>query len=427
MVVSKAMSSSSSEEEVAAPKIKTKAVKAPVDSSSEDEAPQKKVKIAQKTKVIEAASDDSDDSDGEPAKPVAKKQKDKDGAEKAKNKSGDSGDKTKEKGDDAANQLKLIVMGLPWKVDEKAVKKDFASCGAIVNVKVLMNDDGKSKGMAFITFKNAEGASACLKKDGDTTTYDGRTLRIHRAKTKPEVKAKVAASKDEKKPERKDEKKTEKKAERKPEKSNAGNGGLTLNISSLKSSDIINMDVISKLGRMQEQKDWQAMATLAKKIVTRAEKAMTEKTGTTKDKHKFRVFVSGLPVEDFDETAFKKRFADCGDITFAWLPVKSGGAGKGFGAIGYKTQEAFDKALAYNGTKCKGNVLTVVKSEPAGGQKAEAPVAGKAKEQASKRKDVPADEEEAPPKKKKKVVEEEASSDDEAARKAAKKAKKAAK
>merc|ERR1712072_729366 len=80
--------------------------------------------------------------------------------------------------------------------------------------------------------------------------------------------------------------------------------------------------------------------------------------------HQNTVFVSGLPQTDFDEDAFRRRFEDCGKIRYVWLPERCKGENKGFGTIAYKTEEGFQKALKYNGTKCKGNVLSVTKSQP---------------------------------------------------------------
>merc|ERR1712032_1175378 len=41
------------------------------------------------------------------------------------------------------------------------------------------NEEGKARGIAFITFKTAEGVTQALKYDGDE--YGGRTLKVNKA------------------------------------------------------------------------------------------------------------------------------------------------------------------------------------------------------------------------------------------------------
>merc|ERR1711907_821345 len=72
------------------------------------------------------------------------------------------------------NELTVFVGGLAWSVDEELLKKDFTECGEIVNIRMPKNDEGQSKGIAFIEFKAQEGLDAALKFDGDD--YAGRTL-----------------------------------------------------------------------------------------------------------------------------------------------------------------------------------------------------------------------------------------------------------
>merc|ERR1719230_1711480 len=53
---------------------------------------------------------------------------------------------------------------------------------------VLMNEDGRPRGIAFITYKTQEGVTAALKFDGEE--YGGRTLKVNVASSKGKGKGK---------------------------------------------------------------------------------------------------------------------------------------------------------------------------------------------------------------------------------------------
>merc|ERR1719265_1915946 len=94
--------------------------------------------------------------------------------------------KGKGKGKDGGkgnNELTAFVGGLAWSVDEEMLKKDFGECGEIVKIRMPLNDEGKSKGIAFIEFSTQEGLEKALKFDGDD--YAGRTLKVNKAGDKP--------------------------------------------------------------------------------------------------------------------------------------------------------------------------------------------------------------------------------------------------
>jgi len=316
---------SSSEDEVTAkPKAKA-AAKAPVDSDSEDEAP-----AAKPAGKPAAEADDSDDSDDEEKPPVKSKAK------------LDAADK--KKGDDL-DPLRVIVKGIPWKVTEDEFRKYFASCGEIKHLKILVDKETqKSKGVAFITFANTAGVAEAMKRDGDAERFKGRTLRVERAE-----KFSVADTLKAQKQNKKKEKDVSK-------------------IAALTSEhDLVNPQMIEKMVHAQKHKDWKGLEALGEQIVKRAQAAQKDSQRINvnkKDKHEHAVFVKGLPFKEFDEEDFKKRFADCGEINFVWMPLRASGDTKGFGLVSFKTHASFEKALAYNGTKCKGEVLIVVKSTP---------------------------------------------------------------
>jgi len=74
------------------------------------------------------------------------------------------------------NELTVCVRGLPWSVREDGFKKDFAECGEIVSCRLLLNDEGQPKGIAFVEYSNEEG----LKKacEFNETDYGGRTIYV---------------------------------------------------------------------------------------------------------------------------------------------------------------------------------------------------------------------------------------------------------
>jgi len=253
------------------------------------------------------------------------------------------------KGDDEMDELRVIVKGLPFDEKEAGLRTFFSTCGEITNVKFLLKDNGLSKGVAFINFATKDGAKAALQKNGDKKQYPGRTLNVDRALlfTKSTKKEGVDSAK----------KKTKKEADGKPAPAPAAGFNA-----------IVTKDMFAKMVRLQEAKDFSTLEDMAAKIVKSAQTAQALATVQRNSQRKTlslanTVFVKGLPSKDFGEDAFKRRFADCGPITFAWLPLKVTGESKGFGTIRFKTEEAFEKALKYNGTKCKDQVLVVQKSE----------------------------------------------------------------
>merc|ERR1712232_208229 len=56
---------------------------------------------------------------------------------------------------------------------------DFLECGEITQLQLPMNEEGKPKGFAFITFAAREGFDAALKYDN--TDYGGRYINVSKA------------------------------------------------------------------------------------------------------------------------------------------------------------------------------------------------------------------------------------------------------
>ncbi|CAG9333008.1 unnamed protein product [Blepharisma stoltei] len=85
-----------------------------------------------------------------------------------------------DKGDE---QSEVFVGGLSWEADDSDLQKFFKNCGSITNIKILKNDQGKSKGSAFIKFSSPEEAQEAIRLNG--SEHMGRTLRINLSGDKP--------------------------------------------------------------------------------------------------------------------------------------------------------------------------------------------------------------------------------------------------
>merc|ERR1712048_163613 len=73
--------------------------------------------------------------------------------------------------------LTVFVGGIPWSVDAETLRKDFSECGKVAHVQLLTDRaTGKNRGIAFISFENANGVKSALKYDGDE--YGGRRLEV---------------------------------------------------------------------------------------------------------------------------------------------------------------------------------------------------------------------------------------------------------
>jgi len=77
------------------------------------------------------------------------------------------------------NDLTAFIRGLPWAADEEKLQRDFSECGEIDKIKLPKNEEGKSRGMAFVKFLTQEGVDAAMKFDN--TDYGGRTIYVTKA------------------------------------------------------------------------------------------------------------------------------------------------------------------------------------------------------------------------------------------------------
>merc|ERR1711957_497201 len=96
---------------------------------------------------------------------------------------GGKGDKAKGKGKKDKNAV--FIGGLPFSATEETIKKDFAECGEITNFRMPLNDEGKPRGIAFITYKDQAGCKAAL--EFNQSDYGGRFLSVRMAGDKGET------------------------------------------------------------------------------------------------------------------------------------------------------------------------------------------------------------------------------------------------
>jgi len=90
------------------------------------------------------------------------------------NRNYENGNKSMPRG---SNPRQVYVGGLPFRTLESDLKDYFSHrCGRIDQVKLLRQQDGKSKGVAFITFNNAEDAEGALQFHD--TEFEGRLLTV---------------------------------------------------------------------------------------------------------------------------------------------------------------------------------------------------------------------------------------------------------
>merc|ERR1711920_501156 len=68
----------------------------------------------------------------------------------------------------------VFVRGLPFATTEESLKKDFAECGEIENLRMPLNDEGSCRGIAFIKYAAKEGCDKAL--EFNETDYGGRTI-----------------------------------------------------------------------------------------------------------------------------------------------------------------------------------------------------------------------------------------------------------
>ncbi|CAE8597512.1 unnamed protein product, partial [Polarella glacialis] len=140
------------------------------DDDSDDDEPAPKAKAKAKAAAKQADDDDEDEEEEEEEdKPAGKQMK----------------TKIQLRSDQDSEDLTVFVGGLPWSTSEEQIKKDFEECGEVTRFALPKNEEGKPKGIAFITYADREGVDKALKFNGDD--YGGRTLKVNLASDKSSI------------------------------------------------------------------------------------------------------------------------------------------------------------------------------------------------------------------------------------------------
>ncbi|KAA8522046.1 hypothetical protein F0562_012640 [Nyssa sinensis] len=76
---------------------------------------------------------------------------------------------------------KLFVLNLPWSFTVADIKNLFGECGTVIDVEIIKQKGGKSRGFAFVTMASGEESEAVIDKF-DSHEVLGRIIRIEFAK-----------------------------------------------------------------------------------------------------------------------------------------------------------------------------------------------------------------------------------------------------
>ncbi|PIP69260.1 RNA-binding protein [Candidatus Nomurabacteria bacterium CG22_combo_CG10-13_8_21_14_all_32_8] len=77
---------------------------------------------------------------------------------------------------------KLYVGGLPYSVQEDALKELFTQAGSVTSAVIIMDKmSGRSKGFGFVEMATAEEAQAAISMFNDQE-YEGRKLTVNEAR-----------------------------------------------------------------------------------------------------------------------------------------------------------------------------------------------------------------------------------------------------
>jgi len=85
--------------------------------------------------------------------------------------------------DNDKGKCELFVKNLSYDTSDSGLKSFFEKYGSIRRTNILKRDDGKSKGIGFVSFDNAAEAKAAMD-DSDNFDLDGRKISVNWAMEK---------------------------------------------------------------------------------------------------------------------------------------------------------------------------------------------------------------------------------------------------
>jgi RNA recognition motif-containing protein len=74
-------------------------------------------------------------------------------------------------------RVTLYIGGLEEQVDDRELRRLFGEYGSIADTRVVIGDDGRCRGFAYVTFED-DLAAAKARVALDGKELDGRTLRV---------------------------------------------------------------------------------------------------------------------------------------------------------------------------------------------------------------------------------------------------------
>lgn len=77
----------------------------------------------------------------------------------------------------ATKGIEVFVGGLPRSTDEEKIRKVFSDCGEIVEVRMIKDQKGNSKGFCFVRFATKEAAARAVREKSDTL-LDGKKIGV---------------------------------------------------------------------------------------------------------------------------------------------------------------------------------------------------------------------------------------------------------
>ncbi|KAL8261268.1 hypothetical protein R6Q59_025317 [Mikania micrantha] len=81
---------------------------------------------------------------------------------------------------------KVFVGGLAWATDDMSLREAFGAYGEVHEARVIVDrETGRSRGFGFVTFADAEAASAAIQAM-DQRELHGRTVRVNYANDRPQ-------------------------------------------------------------------------------------------------------------------------------------------------------------------------------------------------------------------------------------------------
>eukprot|EP00929_Paragymnodinium_shiwhaense_P070575 TRINITY_DN35739_c0_g1_i1.p1 TRINITY_DN35739_c0_g1~~TRINITY_DN35739_c0_g1_i1.p1 ORF type:complete len:613 (-),score=212.71 TRINITY_DN35739_c0_g1_i1:506-2344(-) len=320
-------------------------------------------------------------------------------------------------GDSAGAPHKAYVGDLPFSTSKDKLMDDFGKYGSIIELDLLVDQLGKSRGIAFITFESEEALQSALEMDGEK--YGGRIIKVRTATgsgPRPKQETTAAASQSSKSKSGGSVRKHQlfvngipwsaKEADVKPLFEKFGElAFFHLPVNKRGSRDGTNKgfafvaytsrDAMKKALELHGS-DFEGR-TLVVAVEGKGENGPVAKkprgengeeddderrgggkgSGKAKGKDKgkgkgkffsesvvnreFEVFVGGLPW-GIEDAIVRRDFEECGEINRFSMPVDEEGKTKGLAFINYTTKESMEKALEFHEKEYAGLWIRVLKS-----------------------------------------------------------------